>query len=61
MVITHLESVRMTLLLVFCRVSRCPQAAQAMTYIRSARPMPERLASLAARPCAASSMPFDTD
>jgi hypothetical protein len=61
MVLTHLESVRMTLLLVFCRIFRCLPAAQALTYIRSARPLPVRFASPAARRCAAISMPFDID
>lgn len=42
--ITNRESAGMTLLLVSCRVRRCPPAAQAMTCISSALPMPGRLA-----------------
>jgi hypothetical protein len=45
MVITNLESARMTLLLVSGRVRRGSPAAQAMSYIRSALPMPARFMS----------------
>jgi hypothetical protein len=47
-VITDLKNAGMMLLLLSSRVRRRSPPAQTVTYIRSALPMPERLASLGA-------------